>query len=113
MGNAESEIEFFQCPEGFLAEPRFIPEFKGLPKPFGSWKGREEDTELLKSLFLKFEPRWKLPEDYSQFFFQRRSMVKKKGEGCNFEVTLKPPSPLEGEGEGGGKKRRGAPPWAP
>jgi hypothetical protein len=81
MGNAESEIEFFQYPKSFLAEPGFIPEFKGLSKPFRSWEGGEENTELLKSLFLKFEPRWELPENYSQFFFQRRSMVKKKGEG--------------------------------
>jgi hypothetical protein len=88
VGNAEGEIEFFQCPKGFLAKPGFIPEFKGLSKPFGSWEGREEDAELLKSLFLKFESGRKLPEDYSQFLFQWRSMVKKKGEG--FPAVLQP-----------------------
>ena len=101
MGNAESEIEFFQCPESFLAEPGFIPEFKGVSKPFGSREGGEEDTELLKSLFLKFESGRKLPEDHSQFFFQRRSMVKKKGEG--FPAILQPfdvcdkPASLDGK----------------
>jgi hypothetical protein len=69
MGNTESKIEFFQCPEGFLAEPGFIPEFEGVSKPFGSREGRKEDAELLESLFLKFEPWWELPEDDSQFFF--------------------------------------------
>jgi hypothetical protein len=88
MGNAEGKIEFFQCPKGFLAEPGFIPEFKGVSKPFGSREGGEEDTEGLKSLFLKFEPRWELPEDHSQFLFQGRSMVKKKGEG--FPAILQP-----------------------
>jgi hypothetical protein len=101
MGNAEGEIEFFQCPKGFLAEPGFIPEFKGVSKPFGSWEGREENAEFLKSLFLKFESGRKLPEDYSQFLLQRRSMVKKKGEG--FPAILQPfdmgdePASLDGK----------------
>jgi hypothetical protein len=81
MGNAEGEIEFLQCLKGFLAKPGFIPEFKGLSKPFGPWEGGEKNAELLKSLFLKFESGRKLPEDYPEFFLQRRSMVKKKGEG--------------------------------
>lgn len=103
MGNTESKIEFFQCPKGFLAEPGFIPEFKGMSKPFGAWEGGEEDAELLKSLFLKFESGRKLPEDYSQFLFQRRSMVEKEGEG--FPAILQPfdvcdePASLDGKRE--------------
>jgi len=81
MGNAESKIEFFQCPKGFGTEPGFIPEFKGMSKPFGPGEGGEEDAKLLKSLFLKSESGRELPQHYSQFLFQSRSMVKKKGEG--------------------------------
>jgi hypothetical protein len=81
MGNAEGKIEFFQCPEGFRTEPGFIPEFKGLSNSVGSWEGGEEDTELFQSFLLKFEPWWKLPEHHSQFLFQPRGMVEKKGEG--------------------------------
>ena len=101
MGNAEGEIELFQCPKGLLAEPGFIPELKGMSKPFGSGEGGEEDAELLKSLFLKFESGRKLPEHYSQFLFQRRSMVKKKREG--FPAILQPfdmcdePASLDGK----------------
>jgi hypothetical protein len=103
VSDTEGEIEFFQCPEGFLAKPGFIPEFKGMSKPFGSWEGGKQDTELLKPLFLKFEPRRKLPENDSQFLFQRRSMVKKKREG--FPAILQPfdvgnePASLDGKRE--------------
>jgi len=88
MGNAESEVEFFQCPEGFLAEPGLISELKGLSKPFRSWEGREEDAELLKPIFLKLESGRELPEHHSQFLLQRGSMVKKKGE--RFPAILQP-----------------------
>jgi len=88
MGNAEGKIEFLQDLKRLLAEPGFVSEFKGMPKAFRTGEGGEEDAELLKSLFLKFEPRWELPEDYSQFLFQRRSVVKKKGEG--FPAILQP-----------------------
>jgi hypothetical protein len=80
VGDTEGKIEFFQYPEGLLAEPGFISELERMSKPFGPGEGREEDAELFKSLFLKFESGRKLPEDYSEFFLQRGSMVEKKGE---------------------------------
>jgi hypothetical protein len=101
MGNAEGEIEFFQYPESFLAKPGFIPEFKGMSKPFGSREGREEDAKLFQSFLLEFESGWELPEHYSQLLFQRRSMVKKKGEG--FPAIFQPfdvcdePASLDGK----------------
>jgi len=101
MGNAEGEIEFFQCPKGFFAEPGFVSEFKGMSKAFRTGEGRKEDAELLKSLFLKFESWRELPEHCSQFLFQRGGMVKKKGE--RFPAILQPfdmgdePASLDGK----------------
>jgi hypothetical protein len=51
-----------QYPKGLLAEPGFIPEFKGVPKRFGTGESREKDTKFFQSLLLKFESRGKLPE---------------------------------------------------
>jgi len=101
MGNAEGEIEFFQCPKGFFAEPGFVSEFKGMSKAFRTGEGGEEDAKLFQSFLLEFESGWELPEHYSQFLFQRRSMVKKKGE--RFPAILQPfdmgdePASLDGK----------------
>ncbi len=101
MGNAEGKIEFFQCSEGLLAEPRFIPEFEGVPQAFRAGEGREENAELLKSLLPKFESRRELPEHRPQLPFQWGGMVQEEGEGFpailqSFDVCDEPAS-LDGK----------------
>jgi hypothetical protein len=69
VGHTEGEIEFLQNPKRLHGEPRCITEFEGMPKTFGPWEGRQEDTEFLQSFLLKPESWRKLPEKDGQFLF--------------------------------------------